>query len=219
MAALGTMLSILYRLGSCHYGCRGGDHQIEWLIVKFVNQAMSAYRLTRDGQYDEALTLIRGAGELVNLIWLFHDDPNAFAEWRASDKKTRLKKFGPWAVRDRLKNHPIGPPIDNDRYQALCEIGTHPTPAQVPGHFSGTGRGVLGAIVQEVGVFVCVNELAYATAMTVPVGILAAAAPEVRDQLKTASLELLDTIGSYDVLNYEEGLALGDPGTPCLARR
>jgi hypothetical protein len=140
MNGLGTMLSILYRLGCCHYGCRGGDHQIEWLIVKLVNQAVSAYRLIRDGQYDEALMLIRGAGEVVNLIWLFHVDAKALAEWRTSDKKARMNKFGPGAVRGKLKTLPIGPPIDDSRYSALCEIGTHPTPMQIPGHYTGSGR-------------------------------------------------------------------------------
>jgi hypothetical protein len=71
MDATGTVLSMLYRLACCYYGCHGGDHQVEWLVGKFVNQAVSAHRLVRAAQYDESLMLIRGMGEIANLLWLF----------------------------------------------------------------------------------------------------------------------------------------------------
>jgi hypothetical protein len=96
--ATGTVLSILYRLACCHYGCRGGDHQIEWLTGKFVSQAISAYRLVRAAQYDEALMLIRGMGEIANLLWLFYEDRAELATWKVADKKARLNNFGPAAV-------------------------------------------------------------------------------------------------------------------------
>jgi hypothetical protein len=214
---LGTMLSILYRLGCCHYGCRGGDHQIEWLIVKFYNQAISAYQLIRTGQYDEALTLIRGAGEIANLFWLFHGDTNELVAWQAADNKARMRRFRPGAVGDRLKKLPIGSPIDDRRYSALCEVGTHPTPSQIPGHFSGTGRGELGAILQEAGVFVCINELALAVAMAVPVGKLLDAKPEIRKELKKNSVDLLRAAGSFTILNYEDQLSEAR-GVKALAR-
>ena len=203
---LGTTLSLLYRLGCCYYSCRGGDHQMEWLIVKVVNQSISAYGLIRAGQYDEALTLIRGVGEVVNLIWLFSEDNGEFVAWREADRKTRIRRFGPGAVRGRLKGLPIGPPIDDDRYSALCEVGTHPTPMLISEHYTGTGRGVLGAILQEVGVFVSINELAYAVAMTTPAAKLVEAKPEIRTELKRQCVSLLRGAGSFNILNYEEGL-------------
>lgn len=168
VAALGTTLSILHRLASCLYGCKGGDHQIEWLAGKFVNQSVSAFRLIRAAQYDEALMLIRGVGEIVNLIWLFNENKDELNAWSLADRKIRLDRFRPVAVRRRLKALPIGPPIDDERYVALCEIGTHPIPGLAPNHYSGTGRPVLGSVFQEVGIFVCVNELAYAAAMGLP---------------------------------------------------
>jgi hypothetical protein len=203
---LGSTLSILYRLACCYYGCRGGDHQLEWLTGKLVNQALSAYALVRSGQYDEALTLIRGAGEIVNLFWLFSSDEVELEQWRAADDKTRIRLFGPGAVRRRLKSLPIGPPVDEQRYSALCTIGTHPTPMQAPGHYTGTGRPVLGAIVQEMGIFVCINELAYAVSMAFPVGVLVKAKREIVSELKQSSIILLETIGNVTVLNYKEGL-------------
>jgi hypothetical protein len=206
MRSIGVALSTLYRLACCHFGCRGGDHQIEWLAGKFVNQAISVHRLVRAAQYDEALMLIRGMGEIVNLLWLFHQDQSEMAAWKSADRKTRLNRFGPGAVRSRLeKLSTLGAPIDNERYSALCEIATHPTPRLAPGHFSGTGRPVLGAILQEVGVFVCINEVAYALAMaTVPVVMLLNSDAEVKRQMKEQSMELLRQIGNFTVLNYEE---------------
>ncbi len=209
MDAMGTVLSVLYRLACCHYGCRGGDHQIEWLAGKFVNQAVSVHRLVRAAQYDEALMLIRGTGEIVNLLWLFHEDRSELAAWKSADRKARLNRFGPGAVRGRLETlSELGPPIDNERYIALCEIATHPTPSLAPGHYSGTGRSVLGAILQEVGVFVCINELAYAVAMAaIPIAVLLDSKMELKKRIKKQSIHLLRAVGTFTVLNYHEGLA------------
>ena len=208
MDATGTVLSVLYRLACCYYGCRGGDHQIEWLVGKFVNQALSTHRLVRAAQYDEALMLIRGMGEIANLLWLFYEDRAELTAWKAADKKARLSNFGPAAVRRRLEVlSSLGPPIDAERYGALCEVGTHPIPGFAPGHYSGSGRPVLGVILQEVGVFVCVNELAYATAMaSIPVVVLVDASDEIKAEIKEQGVRLLEGIGSFNVLNYEEGL-------------
>jgi hypothetical protein len=206
--AAGTVLSILYRLACCYYGCLGGDHQVEWLAGKFVNQAVSVHRLVRAAQYDEALMLIRGMGEIVNLLWLFQEDRTELVAWKAADKKTRLNHFGPAAVRRRLETlSDLGPPVDAERYAALCEIATHPTPNLAPGHYSGTGRPVLGAILQEVGIYFCVNELAYAIAMAaMPIAVLLDGSSGIKAQIKRQSIELLRSIGSFTVLNYEEGL-------------
>jgi hypothetical protein len=124
------------------------------------------------------------------------------------DKKARLNNFGPAAVRRRLEVlSELGPPIDAERYGALCEVGTHPTPGLAPGHYSGSGRPVLGVILQEVGVFVCVNELAYTIAMAaIPVVVLLDARDDVKAEMKQHSVRLLEGIGSFTVLNYEEGL-------------
>jgi hypothetical protein len=101
----------------------------------------------------------------------------------------------------------FGPPIDAERYAALCKIATHPTPNLAPGHYSGRGRPVLGAIFQEVGVFVCVNELAYAIAVTaIPIAVLLDGSDEIKAETKKQSVRLMRSIGSFNVLNYEEGL-------------
>ena len=152
--------------------------------------------------------LIRGMGEIVNLLWLFQEDRAELDAWKAADQKARLRNFGPAPVRRRLEAlNKLGAPIDAERYGALCEIGTHPTPGLAPGHYSGSGRPVLGVILQEVGVFVCMNELAYTIAMaSIPVVVLVGASDDIKAEIKEESVRLLEGIGSLNVLNYEEGL-------------
>jgi len=185
---LGDMLSLLYGLACCHWGCKGSDHQIEWLLGRVVNQAQSAHRLMRCGFYDEAVTLIRGVGEVANLFWLFERDQTQLASWKAADRKARLSNFGPVHVRRALEAMGVPSPIDDDRYRALCEVGTHPVPAFKPGHYSGGGPPVLGMYFQFAGYAMCLNELGYAIAVCVPVISLVDIDTKLKKQVKDASL-------------------------------
>lgn len=205
----GTVLSILYRLACCAWGCRGGDHQVEWLSGRIVNQTISAHRLVRAGYYDEALMLIRGIGELANLIWLFKEDADEMKAWKVADRKVRITQFGPGAVRTRLeKLSSMGPPIDRERYSRLCEVATHPVPAMPPGHFTGTGRPILGALIQPVGIYVSMTELGFAVAMAaVPLSALLEPEEAVRSRLFTQAVQLTRNLGAFTILNYDELLA------------
>lgn len=170
--SLGDVLSILYRCACCAFGCREGDHQIEWLTGRVVNQSSSAYRLILSAYYDESLMLIRGVGEIANLLWLFGHEQSELNAWMSASRRVRLNDYSPRAVREKLAQHvAIGPPIDRDRYAKLCEVGTHPIPKFAPGHYSGTGRPVLGLVLQPVGLFVSMTELGFAVAMcAIPLG-------------------------------------------------
>jgi hypothetical protein len=206
VAGLGTILSQIYRVACCAWGCQGGDHQIEWLTGRVVNQAMSAYRLIRAGYYDESLVLTRGIGEIANLLWLFMSDPNALSDWKSASRRDRLNKFGPGGVRQLLRKLiNIGPPIDEDRYRKLCEIGTHPVPAFAPGHFTGSGRPILGVLLQPVGVYVSITELAFAVAMcAVAIAKLSGIGKEQRDEIKSSAITLTRSLGAFTILNYPD---------------
>ena len=202
---LGTVLSFQYRLACCAWGCKGGDHQVEWLAGRIVNQALSAHRLIRAGFYDEALMLVRGIGEMANLLWLFGKDSAALSDWRKASTGERQRKYSPFAVRLRLEELvEIGPPIDRARYAKLCEVGTHPMPHFAPGHYSGTGRPVLGCLLQPAGVYVSVTELGYAVAMcSYPLIKLLEPEEEVCKRLHWAVARLVRELGAFTVLNYE----------------
>ncbi len=206
---LGTVLSYLYRAACCAWGCRGGDHQVEWLAGRVVNQAMSGYRLIRAGYYDEALVMARGIGEITNLVFLFGTDAQELENWKKADRGTRLRDYGPAAVRKKLKAlRDEDPPIDDERYKHLCEVGTHPVPGVAPGHFSGSGRPVLGVYLQPVGMFVGVTELSYAVAMAaLPLSKLLGLKDGERQLLWQAAVDLIKTLGGFNILNYNELLA------------
>ena len=217
---LGTVLSLLYRLACCAWGCRVGDHQIEWLTARVVNHAIGAHRLIRAACYDEALVLIRGVGEIANLLWLFDADPTTLERWKAADRRGRLSQFNPAKVRSVLKSAmpkgaPIGAPIDDNRYRALCEVGTHPRPAFPPSHYGGTGRPVLAALMQPVGVYKTMTELGYAVAMAaVPLSQLLDTDDEIRHALRSEAAALVRALGNFTILNYEELLANALAKTP-----
>ena len=50
---IGTVLSLLDRMASCWWVCRGGDHLIEYLCGRVASNARAALRLLRFGFYDE----------------------------------------------------------------------------------------------------------------------------------------------------------------------
>jgi hypothetical protein len=205
---LGNLLSVIYRLGCCFWGCKGGDHQIEWLAGRISNQSLAAIRLIKSGYYDEALMLIRGVGEIANLLQLFVSSSQELSNWKQSTKKERISKFGPAAVRKKLELVGSKLAIEQDRYQRLCEVGTHPVPGQAPGHYTGTGRPILGGFVQHVGVFVCYTELSYAVSLcgTALIGLLDIE-KEIKQKLFDESVKLLRSLGGVNITNYEELLA------------
>ena len=207
--ALGTVLSMLYRLACCGWGCAGGDHTIEWLIGRVVNHASGAYRLMRAAYYDESLVLTRGIGETANLLCLFKQDATELAAWKAATRRERLSSFGPAAVRKKIENRASeGTYIDQVRYQKLCELGTHPVPGVAPGHYSGTGRPVLSGIIQEAGVFVDITELSYAVGLTAIWSIELLALPQdAKKKLFDGSVNLIAALGAFTILEYEDLLA------------
>ena len=161
-AGLGTAQTQLHLLASCFYGCRGGDHVIEYLSGRVCGLARSSIRLLRFGFYDEALTLTRSVGEIANLVQLFELEGGAFTEWKSSTRVVRLRKYGPAAVRKRLEELGASPGLTQDWYGLICERATHPTPLTKPNAFNPIGVPLASPQVQDAGVLVCLNELGQA---------------------------------------------------------
>jgi hypothetical protein len=206
---LGTVLSLLDRLSSCHWGCKGGDHVAESLAGRCCSSARAAYRLLRHGYYDESLSLTRSVAEVANLLFLFWQDPAAFEQWKKANKGTRLREFGPAAVRKQLmakdKDMPI--PADTDRYTEFCEIATHVTPATRPQAHNPLQIPTLGGYFQPAGFLMALNEVSYMVAMAA-FGASRIIKPEeeIATQIQLAAAELIRNTGSIDVLSIREGL-------------
>lgn len=210
---LGTLLASLYQAATCAWGCSGGDHQVEWLVGRVVNLAQGAYRLMNAALYDESLSLTRSIGEIANLACLFVSDPSAMTTWTGASSRQERRQFGPGPVRTRLRNESGRVLIDDDRYRALCEIGTHPVPGFAPNHFSGTGRPTLGFVPEEAGVLMCLNELAYAVcSAALPLAKLLDIPPEREQEMLGRAKALVANLGSITVLNYAELLATAAEG-------
>jgi hypothetical protein len=212
---LGTVLSLLNRAASCSWGCRGGDHLIEYLAGRVCAYSRSAIRLLLFGFYDESLSLTRSIGEIGNLLLLFNQEPSALPQWRVSDKDLRMTDFGPKKVRKRLKN--IGRDksvdlkpliVDDDRYVALSEIATHPTPQIKPQAHNAQGKPSVGARFQEAGLVVSLNELARAVACAVlPIPKLLGYDDQRRGAIRERAIILLSTVGGLSVENQQEMFA------------
>lgn len=78
--ALGTAVSYIDQISSCMWGCREGDHVIEYIIGRAGSNGMAAFRLLRTGYYDEALGIIRQIGETANLLFLFMKSSEYYVE-------------------------------------------------------------------------------------------------------------------------------------------
>ncbi len=127
---IGKCLNALYQAATCHRGCRGGDHLLERLCGRAYNNSVAAYLLTTQGLHDEAFSLIRGLGELTNLVALLALDTDARAASIKSDRKQRISEFGPKAVRKRLRSRWPHQRIcmNDDWYAEPSEGYAHPTP-------------------------------------------------------------------------------------------
>lgn len=181
LAVIGTMLSALFQAATCHRKCHGGDHVLEALAGRAHNLACAAVTLMEVGYYDEALNLIRGIGEIGNLVQLFLIDPSVPTRWIDSNKKTRLRDFSPVAVRKALENSTEANTVlgegwfpklclDHDWYSSLCERYAHVTPKTIPNAHNLADHGVVGGQFQQQGVKECTNRLFEALlALTIPI--------------------------------------------------
>lgn len=159
---IGTSLSSLYQAATCHRGCHGGSHTLERLCGRAHNIGCGALSLIEVGLYDEALNFIRGLGEISNLVILSIVDKPGIQEWLQSDRKTRLRKFSPARIRERIKGHLPGLMIANaEWYGAFSENYVHPNRGTMPGSI-GAG-GMIGPFYQSEDVEKTTRELAMLT--------------------------------------------------------
>jgi hypothetical protein len=208
MHNLGTVLSFVDRISGCFWGCKGGDHVVEYAAGRVGSTARAALRLILFGFYDEALSLTRSIGEIANLFLLCSQDTAAYAEWLASTKQERIRNFRPVRVRERLEGKDLRAFIDEARYRQMCEVGTHVTPQTKPQAHNILGMPCAGAMFQTAGVIVALNELGLATACaTVTIPKLLGYDDARRREIRDACLSLIDSLGGLHILNVDEMFA------------
>ncbi len=202
---LGTVLSLLDRLATCHWGCREGDHIIEYLVGRGYSSARAGLRLLHFGFYDEALVMARNIGEIANLLFLFFNAPTEFEQWKQASERERRNNYSAYAVRMRLETLGVPLPVDQDRYSYLSGSATHVTPTTKPQSHNIMGQPVLGAFFQEVGVLLALNEIAGTIAI---IAISAAKLVQLDDTLRKyigqEALKLLRSTGGIDIVHINE---------------
>ena len=147
LALIGTALSALYQAATCHRRCYGGGHVLESLCGRAYNLGSSAYLLASFGYYDEALNLVRGIGEIANIVSLSVLDKKSLREWLEANPNTRRKKFSPARVRRILEER--GQTLmyaDSDWYAKFCELYTHVGPGTRPNLHNDAGIPVAGGV-------------------------------------------------------------------------
>lgn len=203
LIAMGTVLSLLDRVASCWWGCRRGDHLLEYLVGRCTSSAMAGLHAASSGYYDEALNQARSLGEIANLFALFVAQQSSFNEWTRSSKRDRLTKFGPSRVRDRLTALNASIPIDQKRYTTLCERVTHPTPQTMPQSYNALHMPSTGQIFQQTGYIVALNEIALPLAFAAFFApqLLLALPDDVRTRLHEESRKLAESFGNANLVD------------------
>ena len=159
---LGTALSALLEVSTCHRSCRGGTHVLESLAGRTYNVACSAFSLITLGFYDEAMVLVRSLGEITNLLSLSVYNEEMWHRWLSADKKTRLNEFAPAKVRNLIGSNNVMP-MKRDWYSDLCEKYVHITPDTRPNRHSDEICGSVGGFVQDKGLNESLGHLTFIT--------------------------------------------------------
>jgi hypothetical protein len=201
LSSIGTVLSLLDRVASCWWGCKGGNHLLEYLVGRSAASAMAALHAARSGYYDEALNQVRSLGEVANLFALFGAERTSLAEWSAASKKVRLSRYGPAAVRKRLNDLQAPTPVSAERYATLCELVTHPTPDTQPQSYNPLLMPSVGHTFQPAGYLVVLNELALPLAFIALFSSFLVTLPsDVCSRLQTESRTLAESIGGANLM-------------------
>lgn len=180
MSDFDALLQHYYLFSCCHWGCHGKEHTFEHLGGRCVSHILSAYKLIRDGYYDESLSLVRSVGEIANLLNLFWVENSSVRDWLGFTEPERRKEFTPYKVRQRLMDNSWAVPFDDDHYKRLCQTVVHPTPDTRPNAHDDGERPVLGAYFQKIGFENASWELFYA--LSTVAGPIAKIADLKRDQ-------------------------------------
>ena len=184
LQALDVLLSYLERMATCFGGCRGGDHRAEFLTGRAVSSCQAALLLMGNGYYDEALAMIRGLGEVANLMSLFATDASEFERWKLLDEETRRRDFAPVQVRRRLEERAGALVVDKLLYKALSGFSIHASPNSLPQAHGEHGNASIGPFYQEAGFLLCLNELARSMAL---IGIFSAKLIGVTDEIRSVA--------------------------------
>lgn len=104
------------------------DLTIRLLGIRLFNACAASLKLLFSGYGQNAALQMRDMLETAFLLDYFQTDRALIAEWRDSDKKLRMSKFGPASVRRVLDDRDGFTERKREAaYSLMCELASHPT--------------------------------------------------------------------------------------------
>lgn len=159
---LNLAVETLFDFATCRSQCRGGDHIIENLLGRIVNQAIGGIMLDAGGLHDEALGMVRSIGEAANLLALFRVKPISYKKWATASEIERRRDFSPVKVRIVIEEANLIPiPMDKNAYDRMCDKYIHVNPSTSPNSHNKDGIRNVGGNVQFLGSVDFHQELSY----------------------------------------------------------
>jgi len=203
---IGTSISLLDRMASCWWGCKGEEHTIEYLCGRASSNGRAALRLLRFGLYDESLLMARAIGESANLLQLFVFDPTELHKWKRSTRKERLEQYRPTAVRVKIeKTAAERPRVSRERYEALSSRAAHFQPSTIPQAHNILGVPMLNGIRQDAGIVVCLNEIALSVGLVAGFGsTMLGLAQETTQEILNHAKRLDDVLGRATITGIDD---------------
>ena len=202
---IGTALLLLTEVGTCEWGCRGGDHIVENLVRRMSNYAFACLRLSAFGLYDEALGSVRSLAEIGNLLQLFAVKPVELERWMQLPQRERHKHYTPVKVRLALEETEATPITTKQSYAKLCEFGVHVTPSSARFSHDLDYSVYFGGSFLAPAFLLVLNQLSGVIAPALPIaGVLISAPQDKMKNLEDAGLALLESSSWLNVENYEE---------------
>lgn len=206
--SLGDGLAVLDALSSCFWGCRGGDHAVEHLLGRVFGSLRAAVRLARGGFYDEALNVLRTAGEVTNLLMLFTLDRTVLESWRNASANERFTLARPSKVIRRLASLGHEELSTNAAKYDLLSRLTHGNSTDAPQAHNPIGLPITAGQFQEAGFLVTLNESALIVSFAIFSGV---SLSELDQELSISLLRRARTVvlntGSVGLTNVQEALA------------
>lgn len=149
LAMIHGSMAIIYALAHDHAKATDDELTIQYLGLRVFNSTASSLKLSLTGYYQSAFALVRDIFETVALLDYLHTNPGEIAVWKASDKKQRIEKFGPGAIRNALNSRDkFSGNKRKEMYDRLSESASHAT---APGFqlLAPEGLGQIGPFLSE----------------------------------------------------------------------
>lgn len=149
LAMVHGSMAIIYALAHDHANATDDELTIQYLGLRLFNSAASSLKLSLSGYYQSAFALVRDIFETVALLDYMHSHPDQISVWKASNKKQRIAKFGPGAIRNALNERDrFSGNKRKEMYDRLSEYASHAT---APGFqlLAPEGLGQIGPFLSE----------------------------------------------------------------------